>query len=231
MVLRAGVWMWLSMLALAMVMVAVQGRKLDWGVACARDNDCALNKHNVYCRTVSASQLRCVQCKDSDDCEKEEFCVQAIDLDIQGESFLRGQCAPKKDPLYNRCSASVTSANVALGTNDQLFCGAVSSWNPDNSAATIEWEGSCIDKTCYECAVGTVSPNGNRKCYTLEASGRGGFWGTWRAGAAESSIMGVNQNALAQILIVVAFFSACTFVALAAAIYLGYRGSVALKTD
>merc|ERR1711991_1275419 len=78
-------------------------------------------------------------------------------------------CAFSKHNLYCR---AVGGANVTAARCVQCM----TEHDCQKGEFCVSAKGVVVDKTCYECSVGAVSPNGNRKCYSFETSGRGGFW-------------------------------------------------------
>merc|ERR1711991_860642 len=128
-------------------------------------------------------------------------------------------CAFSKHNLYCRAvgGANVTASRCVQCMTEHdcqkgEFCVSAKGVVVDGDEVFI---GQCAAKESplgKRCTPGVTSANGNRKCYSFETSGRGGFWGIWRAGGMESSVMGVNQNFLSQALLTIAFFGAATFV-------------------
>lgn len=207
---------WLALALLASCLAGAHARTETRGVPCTKANDCATGKHNIYCEPDAAGSAtrRCVQCLADDDCDDGEFCVKAA-ATLSGAVLAAGQCAPRAYPLGARCDARVTAATVVRGENERLYCGLVTAWEADGRPALAmpQWQGACVDKTCFECLVGTVA--GNRVCMTGEIAGAGGRWQTFR-----SETAGLSQDTQAQLLLVIAVFSAASFALSALALWL-----------
>jgi hypothetical protein len=196
------------------------------GKDCTLQNDCA-DSETPLCRGVvqdvngSVIGSKCVECEpfvsasnngEESLCPPGEFCVRHDFSGIEGyDDGKMGECLDMDLPLGEVCDPAISAFNVIKGENELLYCGMVTRWEdaPLNTARHVQWEGSCVNRVCVECTRGSASASADKGCYT---SGVAGIAGSYSQYHAPGSVLDINQNSEAQIMVTITVFVALIFV-------------------